>query len=93
MSKDKYYQLVVSINEDVAAKLLISFLGKNIEDSLKKIVTNIQFEATITSIKKGIFPQHMMNYVNKIQLSDQQYQTNWNVRVVNYNGKFLFPTK
>ena len=42
MSKDKYYRLVVSIKEDVAAKQLLSMHIDNIEDSEKQdIVTNI----------------------------------------------------
>ena len=32
MSKDKYYQLVFSINDDVAATSLLYFHGDNIED-------------------------------------------------------------
>ena len=35
----------------------------------------------------------MINFVNKIELSDQNYQTNGNVRYENYKGKFLFPMK
>ena len=30
----------------------------------------------------------MMNFVTKIKLSDQKYQTNVNVRDGNYKGKF-----
>ena len=32
-----------------------------------------------------------MNFVNKLELSDQKYQTNGNVRDENYKGKFGFP--
>ena len=35
----------------------------------------------------------MVNFVNKIELSDQKYQTNGNVRDGNYKGRFLFPMK
>ena len=42
MSKDKDYQFVVIINENVAAESLLSFHGDNIEDYDKQdIVTNI----------------------------------------------------
>ena len=32
----------------------------------------------------------MVDFVNKLELIDQKYQTNGNVRDENYNGKFLF---
>ena len=35
----------------------------------------------------------MMDFMNKIKLSDQKYQTNGNVRDDNYKGDFLFPMK
>ena len=35
----------------------------------------------------------MVNFVNKLELSDQKYQTNGNVRDENYNRKLLFPMK
>ena len=31
--------------------------------------------------------------MNKLELSDQKYQTNGNIRGENYNGKLLFPMK
>ena len=31
--------------------------------------------------------------MNKLELSDQKYQTNGNVRYENYKGKFLLPMK
>ena len=44
-------------------------------------------------LKKNSIYQRMVGFVNKLQLSDQQYQTDGNVRDLNYNGKFLFPMK
>ena len=35
----------------------------------------------------------MINFVNKLELSDQKYQTNGVVRHENYNQKFLFIMK
>ena len=35
----------------------------------------------------------MVDSVNKLELSDQKYQTNGNVRDENYNRKLLFPMK
>ena len=35
----------------------------------------------------------MMNFVNKIELSDQKYQTNRNVRGGNYKRTLLFTIK
>ena len=35
----------------------------------------------------------MVDFVNKLELSGQKYQTNTIVRNENYNGKFLFPMK
>ena len=35
----------------------------------------------------------MMDFMNKIKLSDQKYQTNGNVRDKNYKINFLFPMK
>ena len=33
----------------------------------------------------------MVGFVNKLDFSDQKYQTNGNLRDENYNGNFLFP--
>ena len=35
----------------------------------------------------------MMNFVNKVESSDQKYQNNGNIRDEHYKGKFLFPMK
>ena len=35
----------------------------------------------------------MVNFVNKLELSDKKFQTNGNVRYGNNNGKFIFPIK
>ena len=72
MSKDKYYQLVVSSNEDVASVLFIYLHVDIIVDSDKQyIVTNIEFEAIIPSIKNNLFHQCMVDFLHKLDLSDQ----------------------
>ena len=35
----------------------------------------------------------MVDFVNNLELTDQKFQTNRNVRDEKYNGKFLFPMK
>ena len=35
----------------------------------------------------------MVDFENKLELRDQKYQTNGNVRDENNNGKFVFTTK
>ena len=45
------------------------------------------------SIKSYFFHQHMINFVNKLELSDQKYQNNVYVRDEHYKGKLLFPMK
>ena len=35
----------------------------------------------------------MINFVNKLELSDQRYYTNGNIRDGNYKGKFSFTMK
>ena len=35
----------------------------------------------------------MVDFLNKLELSDQKYQNNGNLRDEHYNGKFLFPMK
>ena len=57
------------------------------------IVTNIEFETIISSIKKDLFNQRMVGFVNKIDLSDKKYQSNGIVRDDIYKGKLLFPMK
>ena len=69
----KESQLVVDINEDVAATSLLTLRGKNNEDFDKQdMVTNIEFEAIVPSIKKHFFHQHMVDFVSKLELSDQK---------------------
>ena len=90
----KNINLNVGSNEEVSAASIITLNGYNIEQYEKQeIVTNIKFESILASIKNYIFHQHMVNFLNKIQLSDQKYQTNRNIREKNYKGKFLFPMK
>ena len=94
MSKDKYYQLVVSSNEDVASVLFIYLHVDIIVDSDKQyIVTNIEFEAIIPSIKNNLFHQCMVNFLHKLDLSDQKYQTNGVLRDENDKEKLFFPIK
>ena len=84
MSKDKYYQLVFRSNEDVADVSLLYLNDDNFEDfDTQEIVENIEFEAIIPSIKKNLFYQKMVDFLNKLELSDQKYQTNGTVRDYN----------
>ena len=65
-----------------------------IGDSEKQdIVTNIECEAIIPSIKNNFFHQRMVDYLNKLELSDQKYK---NIRVLrdeNDMVKLLFLMK
>ena len=73
ISKNIEYQLVVGSNEYVAAASLITLHGDNIEEYDKQdIVTNIEFEAILPSIKKHFFHQRMVDFLNKLELSDQR---------------------
>ena len=47
----------------------------------------------VPSIKNYFFHRHMVDFVNKIELVDQKYPNNGNVRVENYKRKFLFTMK
>ena len=86
--------MVVSSNEDVAYVSLLCLNDNNIEDYEKQdIVTNIEFETIISSIKKDLFNQRMVGFVNKIDLSDKKYQSNGIVRDDIYKEKLLFPMK
>ena len=94
MSVDTDYPLVFMVNEDFAAVLLLSLHGNNNEDNEKQdIVTNIEFEAIVTSIKNYFFNQRMVDFVNKLELNYQKYKTNGTVRDESYKGKFSFPMK
>ena len=73
MSKDEDYQLVVRNNEDFADLSLLSLYGKKVEDSYKQdIVTNIELEEIIPSIQNRFFCNLMVDFVNKLELSDQK---------------------
>ena len=86
--------MVVISNEDVSAASLLCFHRDKIEDSDRQdIVSNIKLESIITSIKKNFFNQRTMNTVNKIDLSDQKYQTNGIIIYKSYKVKFLFLIK
>ena len=86
--------LVIISNEDVSAASLLCFNRDKIEDSYRQdIVSNIIFESIITSIKNNFFNQRTMNTVNKIDLSDQKYQTNGIIIYKSYKVKFLFLMK
>ena len=81
-------------NEYVAASSLIALHGNNIEEYYKQdIVTNIEFESMIPSIKNYFFHNPMVDFLNKLELSDQKYQTNVNVRYENHKVKLLFTMK
>ena len=83
--------MVVGSNKDVAAASLLTLHDNNIEDFDKHdIFTNIEFEYIVTSIKKCLFHQPMIDFVNKLELSDQRYQTNGNVRYESYRGNYYF---
>ena len=63
MLKDTYYPVVVRINEDVAEMSMLSLHGENNEKSEKQdIVTNIEFEAIFSSIKRYFFHQIMIDF-------------------------------
>ena len=86
--------MVVGSNKDVAAVSFITLHDDNIEDYEKQdIVTNTEFELIWSSIKKYVFHNHMVDFVNKLELSDQKYQTNGNLKDGNYKGNLLFPIK
>ena len=72
--------MVIRINEYVAAA---SLLYSNVEnnDKLVKwdIVTNIEFEAIVSSIKNHFFHQCMI-LKNKIKSNDHKYKTNGTLR-------------
>ena len=77
--------MVVVINGDVASASFITLHGKNIGESEKKdIVTNIDFETMVHSIKRQFFHRRMVHLVNKLESSDKKYHTNRNVRDENY---------
>ena len=85
------YKLNVGIYEYSASASLLTLNDKNIEESYKQdIVANIEFEAIENSIQTYLCYQCMVDFVNKLELSDQKYQTNGNLRDENYNGKLLF---
>ena len=65
--------------------------GNNEEYDKQDLFTNIEFEAIVTSIKNYLFHYPMVDFVNKIELSDQKYQNNGNVRDEKYKEEFLFP--
>ena len=77
--------MVVDSNEDFEATSFLTFHGNKIEESDKQyMVTNIEFEAMVTLIKNYVFYQRIVDFVNKLELNDQKYQTNGNVRDENY---------
>ena len=47
----------------------------------------------LPSIKKYLFHQRVVNFVNKLELSYQKYWNNVNVRDATYKGKLLIPLK
>ena len=94
MSKNVEFELNIGSNEDVVATSFLTLNDDNIEEYGKQdIVINIEFEFILTSIKRYFFHQWMVGFVNKIELSDQKYQTNGNVWDENHNINLLFPMK
>ena len=59
----------------------------------KTYFTNFESESIIPSIKKYLFHQRMVDFLNKLEISDQQYKTNGTVRDDNYKGNLLFTMK
>ena len=55
------------------------------------MVKNIEFEAKIPSIKNNLFNQIMVNSLNKLEFSDDKYQTICTILYGNDKGEFLFP--
>ena len=91
---DKYYQLVLRINEYVATVSLIFLHRDSIEDSEEQdIVSNIYFETIIPPIKKNLFIQQMVDSVNELDLSGHKYKTNGAIIDEHYKGKLLFNMK
>ena len=65
--------MVVISNEYDASASLITLHGDNSESSDKQdIFSNTSFEAIITSTKRELFHQRMINFVNKLELSDKK---------------------
>ena len=80
MSKDTDSPSFVSINEDVAATLLIYLNENNNKDYEKQdIVTNTYFEAIVPLINK-LFNQRLVYFVNKIEFSDPK-QNQWDCSI------------
>ena len=81
--------MVVSTSNYVADASLFFFHEDNNEDYDKQERDkNIKFEAKIASIKKNLFHRLMVDFVDKLELSDQKYQTNVTVRDENHNVEF-----
>ena len=67
MSKDTYYPLVVSRDEDVTPTSFIYLCGVNYEYSEKQYkVTIVVFEAIVFTLKQKLFHQRMVGFVNKL---------------------------
>ena len=77
-------------NEDVSAASLLTLHADKIEEYDKQdIVANIELETIVYSIKKYVCHQRMVDFMNTLDLNDQKYETNGNVRDENHNEKFL----
>ena len=63
----------VGINEDVAAASFLNLHDNSIEYFDKQVmVTNIESEAILPSIKKYLFHQCMVDFLNKLDLTYQK---------------------
>ena len=83
--------MIYGLNEDVPDASFLSLYGLNDEKSEEcDINTNIKFEAIFPSIKKNLFHQHMVNYFNKLEFNNQNFQSNGTVIDDNYKGGFFF---
>ena len=64
----------------------------NIEDNDKQeIVTNIKLEAIIPSIKNNFFLHHMVDFVNRLELSDQNIKLVglWDMKTISEGYYFI----
>ena len=57
------------------------------------MVKNILSESIVPSIKKNFFNQRIVDFFNKLELSDRKYKTNGTVRDESYKGISLFTIK
>ena len=80
--------------EDFSDASLLNLHVDNIEESDKwNIFKDIKFKAIVPSIINHFFYQRMVDFLNKLEFNDQEYQTNGNARDENFKENLLFPMK